>query len=426
MPVSPITRRRRPAPALAAFLLSAALLVGACSSGSSDGSGSSDSGPTSTVLGSPGLPEFYGVPSPLPAAAPGTLIKSEPVSVAGLRGTLSRVMYHSTTIDGRNIAVTGLIAIPSGPAPSSGRPVVSWAHGTTGIADACAPSLDPDDFTGLANNLLDAGYVVVATDYEGLGTPGLHPYIVGESQARGVLDIVLMAQSFPGANASNRYTVWGHSQGGHAALFAGELAPDYAPGIELVSVVAGAPPSQLLLLNAALQTSPYRHYLLMVSAAMNAAYGDERADLTTVLTPDGIALLEKVDSLCTGDLARATGGIDFTTLQKADPASVPNWNELLRANDPASFTTPFTAPLLIIHGGNDEQIPAASSGVLFSQLCTNGQVGQRWLFDGQSHAGVVATSFAPMLIWIGDRFAGAPMPDPLQPNGAVVQSCGKD
>ena len=413
---------RRPASALGALVVSLALLLGACSSGSSS---SSTTSTTTVEFGSPGLPEFYGVPSPLPPAAPGTLIKSEPVTVDGLHGALSRVMYHSTTIDGKDIAVTGLIAVPSAPAPSGGRPVIAWAHGTTGIADVCAPSLDPSGFTALANGLLDAGYVIVASDYEGLGTPGRHPYIVGESEARGVLDSVKLAQSFPGTDASTRYTVWGHSQGGHAALFAGKLAASYAPGLQLVSVVAGAPPSQLLLVNAALQQSPFKYYIAMVAAAMNAAYGDTRANLSDVLTPEGISFLDNVDTKCTGDLARAATGLDFAKLQMADPASIPSWNELLKANDPGTFTTPIPAPLLIIHGGNDEQIPVASSALLFGQLCAIGQVEQRWVFDGQTHAGVIVPSFTSMMTWIGDRLAGAPMPDPLQPAGAVVQSCGR-
>lgn len=405
-------------------VLLAALLAIALLGCSSDSKGSSAaSTPTKITKGSPDLPDFYGVPDPLPPAAPGTLIKSEAVDVPGLNGAMSRVMYHSTTLAGADIAVTGLILVPKGTAPSGGWPVITWAHGTTGIADICAPSLKPGDFVQLANGLLDAGYLVVATDYEGLGTPGLHPYIVGESEARGVLDIVRMAQSFPAANASKRYVVWGHSQGGHAAMFAGHIAKSYAPDIELVADVAGAPPSQLLLVNAALQQSPYKHYIAMVAAAMNAAYGNQKANLDEVLTPDGIAFLSNMESKCSGDLGKAAAGLDFTKLQKADPASIPSWNQLLKDNDPGTFTAPIPVPLLIIHGGNDEQIPVVSSAALFDQLCKIGQVEQRWVFAGQSHAGVIAPSYPSMLTWIGDRFAGKPMPDPVAPEGAVVQSC---
>ena len=406
-----------------AILLAAVLGFAAIGCSSDDQKSSSAPLKVTMVKGSPDLPDFYGVPDPLPAGEPGDVIRSEPADAPGLNGSMSRVMYLSTNISGEAIAVTGLILIPNGTAPSGGWPIITWAHGTTGIADACAPSLKPAEFVTMANGLLDAGYLVVATDYEGLGTPGRHPYIVGESEARGTIDIVRMAQNFPKANASKRYVVWGHSQGGHAAMFAGHIAKTYAPELELVADVAGAPPSQLLLVNAALQTSPYKHYIAMVAAAMNAAYGDQKADLTQVLTPEGLDFLKNMDTLCSSDLGKAAAGLDFTKLQKADPATIPSWNQLLKDNDPGTFTAPIPVPLLIIHGGNDEQIPVVSSAVLFDQLCKIGQVEQRWLFAGQSHAGVIAPSYSSMVSWIGDRFAGKPMPDPIAPAGAVVQSC---
>jgi len=406
-----------------AILLAAVLGFAAIGCSSDDQKSSSAPLKVTMVKGSPDLPDFYGVPDPLPAGKPGDVIRSEPADAPGLNGSMSRVMYLSTNINGEAIAVTGLILIPKGTAPSGGWPIITWAHGTTGIADACAPSLKPAEFVALANGLLDAGYLVVATDYEGLGTPGRHPYIVGESEARGTLDIVRMAQNFPNANASKRYAIWGHSQGGHAAMFAGHIAKTYAPEIELVADVAGAPPSQLLLVNAALQTSPYKHYIAMVAAAMNAAYGDQKADLTQVLTPEGLDFLNNMDTMCSSDLGKAAAGLDFTKLQKADPSTIPTWNQLLKDNDPGTFTAPIPVPLLIIHGGNDEQIPVVSSAALFDQLCKIGQVEQRWVFAGQSHAGVIAPSFSSMVSWIGDRFAGKPMPDPIAPDGAVVQSC---
>lgn len=406
-----------------AILLAAVLGFAAIGCSSDDQKSSSAPLEVTMVKGSPDLPDFYGVPDPLPAGKPGDVIRSEPADAPGLKGSMSRVMYLSTNINGEAIAVTGLILIPNGTAPSGGWPIITWAHGTTGIADACAPSLKPAEFVTMANGLLDAGYLVVATDYEGLGTPGRHPYIVGESEARGTLDIVRVAQNFPNANASKRYAIWGHSQGGHAAMFAGHIAKTYAPEIELVADVAGAPPSQLLLVNAALQTSPYKHYIAMVAAAMNAAYGDQKADLTQVLTPEGLEFLNNMDTMCSSDLGKAAAGLDFTKLQKADPSTIPAWNQLLKDNDPGTFTAPIPVPLLIIHGGNDEQIPVVSSAALFDQLCKIGQVEQRWVFAGQSHAGVIAPSFTSMVSWIGDRFTGKPMPDPIAPAGAVVQSC---
>jgi len=406
-----------------------ALAAGACASGSdatSAAPGTAAAVTGATIAAPVGLPAFYAIPDPLPQGAPGELIASEKVDVPGLEGTLYRVMYHSQSIQGADIPVTGMIAVPTTPAPAGGFPVVSWAHGTTGLADACTPSIDPADDVELANALLAQGYVVTATDYEGLGTPGRHPYIAGVSEARGTLDIVRAVQQLPEANASRDYVVWGHSQGGHAAMFTSHIAEQYAPELQLKGVVAGAPPSQLLLINAALQQSAYRHYILMAAAGLNAGYGDQAAPLDLVLTPAGLEAIKQVDEGCSSDLGKALANTDVTTLQKADPATVPVWNELLRENDPGTFTTPSSQPLLIIHGGNDEQIPVASSALLFDQLCKIDQQTQRWVYPGQSHAGVVLPSSQDMLNWIADRFAGKPVSASAPPTGqadVAVQQC---
>src|SRR6185503_7550297 len=144
-----------------------ASIAAACSS-----SGKAATPPTSTTPSTPttpvtqppipapaGLPAFYSVPQPLPTKA-GSLLKLASVPVSGLHGTMYRVMYVSTTMQGKPAAVTGLIAIPNGTPPAGGFPVVSWAHGTDGMADQCAPSLDPSANVALANVLLDHGWVV--------------------------------------------------------------------------------------------------------------------------------------------------------------------------------------------------------------------------------------------------------------------------
>jgi len=373
----------------------------------------------------PSLPSFYTVPSPLPAGAPGELISSEPVSVTGLHGSMWRVMYHSRAIDGTDIAVTGLIATPDDGAPI--HDVVTWAHGTTGIADSCAPSLDPagSSTVALANGLLDRGYVVTATDYEGLGIAGRrHPYIAGISEGRGTIDIVRTAVNMPEVKATSNYIVWGHSQGGHAAMFAGHIAAAWAPELTLKGVVAGAPPSQMLLINAALQTSPFKYYIGMAAAGLNAGFGDTLAPLDKVLTTAGLAWLDNVDDGCTGYLSSVSAGVDFSTLQKADPATVPEWNDLLRQNDPGAFTESFDAPLLIIHGGSDEQIPVIASKLMFDTLCGLGQTETRWVYPGQSHAGVILPSAPSMLDWMDDRFSGAPDAGEIVPADAQVETCG--
>jgi pimeloyl-ACP methyl ester carboxylesterase len=371
-----------------------------------------------------GLPAFYGAPDPIPDAEPGTLLRSEEIPTTEIPGTAYRVMYASESLQGEPIVVTGVVAVPDAAAPDGGFPVVAWAHGTTGIADECAPSLDGSDSIPAVTELLTAGYVVTATDYEGLGTPGRHPYIAGDSEARGVLDSVRAAGQLHDVELSGQYAVWGHSQGGHAAMFALDIADDYAPELDLVGVVAGAPPSQFDLLYSVLQASPFRYYLLMASAGLNAAYGDEAAPLDEVIAPEGLELVDVVDEGC--DLGALTEDLDFAALLGPDPATIPAWATLLAENDPGKFTEPSEAPLLIIHGGDDEQIPVAASALMFDQLCAIGQDETRWVYPGQSHAGVVEPSFVDMLGWIDRRFGGEPTPDATAPTGVPdveAQAC---
>jgi hypothetical protein len=155
----------------------------------------------------------------------------------------------------------------------------------------------------------------------------------------------------------------------------------------------------------------------MAGAGFNAAYGDKAAPLDAVLTQTGIDAIPAVDEGCAGDVARATADLPTSSITKGDPKDVPEWAKLLKDNDPGQFTAPSPEPLLIIQGGNDEQIPVISTSLLFDQLCKIGQVEQRWIYPGQSHAGVVVPSFGDMLTWINDRFAGGPAPDPAPPTG---------
>jgi pimeloyl-ACP methyl ester carboxylesterase len=397
-----------------------ALLLGAaaCSSSSS----SSTSAPpqpttTTTVIAAPaGLPAFYAVPQPLPTA-PGTLIKSQRISVPALPANVYRVMYVSRSEQGKPVAVTGLIAVPKTPPPPGGYKVVTWGHGTDGMADKCAPSLTPSTAVPLAKTLIDNGWEIVASDYEGEGTPGLLPYVVGDDAARNTIDIVRAARHLSAAHASARYVVWGHSEGGQTAMFALHIGATYAPELQLEGVVAGAPPSQFQYIYNFLKSSPFKHYLLMAAGGYNAAYGDGRAPLDEVLTPYGKSLLPLLNQLCAGDLGVRLAPIAFAKATKTDPFTVPAWKTILLANDPESFTSATRAPLLIIQGGNDEQIPVASTQLLAQHLCGVGQDLERWVYPGQSHAGVIQPSTGDMVQWITNRFAGKPNPDPYAPAG---------
>ena len=339
--------------------------------------------------------DLYALAEDFEPGEPGDVIAIQPISDTGLPGTVWRVLYHSESLAGDDIAVSGLLAIPEGEAPAEGRPVLSWAHGTTGLADECAPSKEPDGAgIDLAEPFLERGMVVVATDYEGLGTPGLHPYIAGESEGRGTLDIVRAARNLEDRTAAgDQVLLWGHSQGGHAVLFANEIAPTWAPELDIVGTVAGAPPSQLPLISAALQNSPFKHYIAMTAAGWNEAYPD--ADLDLVMTQEGQDLLSVMEEGCSNEIAEAYQDLTYEELVVADPATVEPWATLLVENDPGYVVG--ASPILIIHGEEDEQIPVVSSQLLLDRMCGIGQVVERRTFPGQRHAEVIAPSFDGMV-----------------------------
>lgn len=392
-----------------------ALLGVAACSGDDDDSSAAEPEPTTTTLGATETVELdagddiYALAEDMAPGEPGEVIAVQELDAPEIDGTVLRVLYHSESLEGDDIAVSGLVAVPDGPVPDGGRPMLSWAHGTTGIADECAPSKDLSGSNiELAEPFLERGMVVVATDYEGLGTPGRHPYIVGESEGRGVLDIARAAIALGDrTGASEQVVIWGHSQGGHAALFANQIAAAWAPELEVLGTVAGAPPSQLNLIAAALRNSPFRFYLAMVAAGWSAAYPD--ADPATVLTDEGLATLDAVDSGCGDALAAAWSDAAYEDLVKADPASVEPWASLLVENDPGFEVG--ASPVLIIHGEADEQIPVVSSELLLERMCDIGQVVERRTYPGQSHAGVIGPSLLDMLDWIDARVAGEDPPN---------------
>ncbi len=348
---------------------------------------------------------YAAVPDPVPPGEHGEVLAVQEIDPGGLPASrVVRVLYRSESIAGDPIAVSGVIAYPEGEPEPTGRPVISWAHGTTGLADACAPSLGGADAVSLLAPFLEQGMVAVATDYEGLGTPGLHPYVAGESEGRGTLDIVRAAQQLD-PSTGDQVVLWGHSQGGHAVLFANQIAAEWTPELTIAGTVAGAPPSQLTLIADALRGGPFQHYIVMAGAGWAEAFG---ADLSLVTSPEALEQLPLLDEVCSGGLAEVFNAIPPEELLVADPADVEPWASLLVENDPGFVVG--ASPILIIHGEQDEQIPVVSSQLLLDRMCGIGQVVERRTYAGQSHAGVIGPSFPDMQAWIDDRLAGLPAP----------------
>ena len=332
----------------------------------------------------------------------GDLLRRDEVD-AGLDAATYEVRYASESVAGEPIEVSGLIAVPDDVAPDA--PILTWAHGTTGIADVCAPSHDPAAAIGWLAPFVERGWIVAATDYEGLGTPGRHPYINGTSAGRGVLDIVRAATQLPSVAGTGPVIVWGHSQGGHAALWAGQLAEEWTPELDVAGVVAGAPASELPLIAKALQNGPFQGYLALGAAGLNAAE-PERADLSLVMTERAIELLDVVDEECAGGVHEVYTALPYEEFAIADPGEIEPWRSILLENDPGHVKT--DTPILVIHGEADEQIPVVASQLLLERLCGLGQAIERRTYPGMGHAEVIAPSFTDMVTWMEARLAGEP------------------
>ncbi|HEX7443392.1 MAG TPA: lipase family protein, partial [Acidimicrobiales bacterium] len=214
--------------AVAAVVLVVGCAITAADAGAAGAGAGADAGAAGAGAGAhagvgPGSPAaFYRTPGPLPQEPPGAIVRSVVIPSAGLLpggATAYRVLYHSQSIAGADIAVSGVVVVPGGTPPPGGFPIVAWAHGTTGLSDQCAPSLGGFASIPSLTAFLDRGMIVAATDYEGLGTPGIHPYLVGQSEAQSVLDSARAARNLAGVTASNQVAVVGYSQGGQAALF---------------------------------------------------------------------------------------------------------------------------------------------------------------------------------------------------------------
>jgi Secretory lipase len=388
-------------------------LVAACSGGS-DGSGRSDesgaAGDESAGGGDRQAVEFdggdfYAAPDPVPDHEHGTLIRYQPVDGLDVGGaTAWRIMYVSESLEREPIVVTGTALVPPGEPPSAGRPLLTIAHGTSGIADECAPSKHPAATElSLMGPFVDAGYLVVLSDYEGLGTPGRHPYLVGESEGRGVLDAALAARELPDAGAGDQLSIFGYSQGGHGALFAGQLAADWAPDYELVGTVAGAPATELPIIFGAAGSLPIAGFLYMIIAGFAEAY--PVADPSLVLTPAGEAELPQVDRGCVSDVIRHFAGTPNAELLKPGLANVQPWADLEVANDPGRVVT--DSPILIVHSAADDVVPAALSQVLVQRMCREGQVVERRVYDkGQSHVQAVPDAVSDAFEWLQQQAAG--------------------
>ncbi|QMU76659.1 hypothetical protein GXW83_13795 [Streptacidiphilus sp. PB12-B1b] len=349
-----------------------------------------------------------------------------------------RILYLSTLHDGKPVAVSGLVVWPDGAAPAAGRNVVAWAHGTVGGPRQCAPSAAPfpaqnlvDYFTYKSpysidvgvpalTSFLAAGDAVVATDYQGLGTPGIHQYVVAATETHNVLDSVLAARRLQPVHAGRRLAVLGWSQGGGAALFIGQTIRGYTPELGLVGVAALAPAADLgpqfaghvlpgprnassPAHSAALRVNVYRGFL--------AAYPELRA--TDVLKPAGLQALKGDGTACLEHFADVVQSNvadvhKLHTLFKPVRDVPEAWTRRFQENTAGYATT--VAPVLVMQGTADTVINPHSTTQYVKRACTFRQPVEYTTYKGATHNTIPFTAQQEYVSWIAERFAGRAAP----------------
>lgn len=347
------------------------------------------------------MPAFYIPPDPLPVGQSGDIVRSESISVEGGLGW--RILYRSIGVDGVPVAVSGLLIQPSGEAPAGGWPVIAWAHGTSGSADACAPSLQGPQGIPVLKALLSAGYVVVATDYEGLGTPGPHPYLIGPSEGRAVLDSLRAARSLIPA-AVGPSLIWGYSQGGQAALWAGEMAASYADELPIAGVAAFAPAARVAPIFEQMPSSKYAGLFVAALEGLSVAHPD--LDLTEVLTSSALERTYLLESEC-ADAVDAVFSRLASGAIRTSPESLPSWRAAIAANE-AGDTRSYI-PVIVVYGSDDILTQLGIVDLYVEHACTAGTSVEQRRYPGVDHDGIVVVAAQDVLLWSEDRITARPI-----------------
>jgi len=445
-----MSRLLRRAPALLAGLA----LVVACTSGPSTEGGGGGRTTRSTSGTSPGAPTAFVVPpphpsdwgapdeprpdvtlpygtSPLPTAEPafydittldlvavaaasrGSVLRSEQVRMTGpLAGVTGiRVLYRSVDADGAPAIVSGIVLTPPGAAPQAGRPVVAWAHGTTGIADRCAPSattnLFYDDYGQEGRDLLDQGFVVTATDYDGLGTAGVHTYHRSKELAAATIDSVTAAHRLGDVGPLRpEWFVVGHSEGGLAALATDAIAQKSLPELAYRGAVVAAPTPPLATFAPAMFAIKGRGYaVLLLEAAAKVA---PDLDPAVALGPEAARRIALVTHGCWEEAVPGFDDIDpDKMLASADVGRrlaevMATW----AAYDPATIQ----GPMLVVQGEADDSVLPPITAKLVDDLCTHSRTVEYRTYADAGHDEVMAASRSDTASWLARRLAGSEPP----------------
>lgn len=359
---------------------------------------------------------FYTAPAP--TGSKGDLLRYRPAVVNLGNGAPAaqawNVLYRSTDANGQPNVVSGTVIVPATAWSGSGaRPLIGYAVGTHGLAQGCAPSIQMAQGSDYeAANIaaaLKAGYAVLVSDYPGYTTGDTPTYLAGRAQGQAVLDLFRAASLLPGAglSASARAAIWGYSQGGQSAAWAGELKSSYAPNLNLVGIAAGGTPADFVNTAGYLDGSTGASFLLQGIIGLAAQYPTQ-IPLATLTNATGQAAVAQGKQGCVFDnlfpfmnhqVAEYTVGNQPLSTFLAQPAI----NQVVTAQNLGNGKIP--VPLLQYHGRADEFIPIAQHVALKRKYC--GKFMNTTFHVYPSEHIVTQFQAAPsVLSWLGDRFAG--------------------
>ncbi|WP_173098384.1 lipase family protein [Actinomadura verrucosospora] len=350
-----------------------------------------------------------------PATRPGGLISAEPSLFRVMPGIPTptsawKVLYRSTDANGNPDEVSGTVIVPDD-GRSGTRPLLTYAVGTVGIADQCAPSANFPKGTSIEaseiNAALQRGWAVAVTDYQGLGTPGDHTYLVGRPEGTAVLDAARAAQRLPeaqraGVTTDSPVAVMGYSQGGHASAWAAELARTYAPDLHIKGIASGGVPADEL--KSAQAGGGVVGLQLMVAIGHDAAYPE--LNLDSYLNDEGRAVVTKLRGGCVLDDALATFGKSLDELTVRNPIEAPDWQKRLAADKLGTRAPGY--PVYLYHGTADEIVSYDLGQQLRSDWCSRGNVVQWQPIPLANHAAGAVAGATPAMDWLAARIAGQP------------------
>ncbi len=349
---------------------------------------------------------LYDTPKSLSATKPGTLLRQEAFDgydiPEGARAV--RILYHSTDGEGHDVATSAAILIPAGASPARGWPVIAWAHGTSGVARQCAPSLMKDVYYGEELMVMvRAGYAVVATDYSGLGTAGAHRYMDRYAQANDVIFSIPAARTAV-PELGRGWVADGHSTGGRAVWGVAEIEGKRhdAGYLGSVAVAPGVDLRMMSLLHMA-EPVPAGYYFDYLAYAIHRK--TPSFQVSDMLTKQSMARFYDVTTKgCYSYTAHYPGDLEPSKKLKPGWEKTEAAERLFRVNEPGKVS--LGGPMFIVAGDQDHTIQLVAVRDAVSKACRRGGALNFRIYPGLDHGPTMEKSIPDQLSWIADRFAG--------------------